>query len=164
LAAALSERIPKPAGDLNPSQQPERRGSPMNRQNSSPSGLRLIPRPTWFLAAATLILIPLAFHAGILHNHADKHGSLIFSSGFVLLCGILASGYVLVAGYIYGDARRRGMNFIAWTVAAVMIPNLIGFLLYFVLRAPILLPCPQCGRGTALQAAFCSACGHGLPI
>lgn len=130
----------------------------MNRQTSYRSGWRLIPLPAWFLAAATPIVVPLGLHAVIIHNH--KHGPTF---AFCLLFGLLAAGYVLVAGYVYGDARRRGMNFIAWTVAAVMIPNLIGFLLYFALRKPILLPCLQCGWGVAPRAAFCSACGHQQP-
>lgn len=129
----------------------------MNRGTSSRSGWRLIPWAAWFLAAAALIAIPPAIHAVFIHNH--EHG-FILSFEFCLLLGVLEGGYILFAGYVYGDARRRDMNAIAWTVVAVVIPNLIGFLLYFVLRKPVLHPCPQCGQGIPPRAAFCSACGH----
>ena len=63
-------------------------------------------------------------------------------------------------GYIYADAARRGMPPIPWTALAVLIPNCVGFVLYFLLRKPILHPCPSCGRGVAPDAAFCPRCGQ----
>ncbi|MGC1782950.1 MAG: hypothetical protein WA708_10565 [Acidobacteriaceae bacterium] len=133
----------------------------MNIQASYRSGWRLIPRAACFLAAAVLIAVPPAVHAVFIHNH--EHG-FAFSLWVCLLLGVLEAGYVLFAGYVYGDARRRGMNAVAWTVVAVVIPNLIGFLLYFVLRKAVSLPCPQCGQGAAPRAAFCSACGCQLSL
>jgi len=129
----------------------------MNSQTSYRSDWRLIPRAAWFLAAAALIAIPPGIHAVFIHNH--EHG-FILTFEFCLLLGVVEAGYVLSAGYVYGDAKRRGMNAGAWTVVAVVIPNLIGFLLYFVLRKAILVACPQCGQGVAPRAAFCSACGY----
>ncbi|HEY2015554.1 MAG TPA: hypothetical protein VGH38_18750, partial [Bryobacteraceae bacterium] len=41
-----------------------------------------------------------------------------------------------------------------------VIPNCVGFVLYFLLRKPILHPCPGCGRGVAPDAAFCPRCGQ----
>jgi hypothetical protein len=129
----------------------------MNSQTSYRSGWRLIPRAAWILAAAAMIAIPLGIHSVFMHNH--EHG-FILTFEFCLLLGAMEAGYVLFAGYVYGDARRRGMNAIAWTVVAVVIPNLIGFLLYFVLRKAVLIPCPQCGQGVGPRSAFCSACGY----
>jgi Phospholipase_D-nuclease N-terminal len=133
----------------------------MNSRTSCRSGWRLIPSAAWFLAAAALIAVPPAIHAVFMHNH--EHG-FILTFEFCLLLGALEAGWLLFLGYVYGDARRRGMNAIAWTVVAVVIPNLIGFLLYFVLRKAVLLPCPQCGQGVAPRAAFCSACGYQQPL
>lgn len=48
----------------------------------------------------------------------------------------------------------------AWTLAAFMVPNLVGFLLYFLLRKPLLEPCRQCGQGIASGLAFCPSCGR----
>jgi len=86
------------------------------------------------------------------------------ASGLATLIGLaggtLAAAYFLLAGYIYVDAARRGMPPIPWTALAVVIPNCVGFVLYFLLRKPILHPCPTCGRGVAPDAAFCPHCGQ----
>jgi hypothetical protein len=74
--------------------------------------------------------------------------------------GTLAAAYFLLAGYIYKDAVRRGMPPIPWMALAVLIPNCVGFVLYFLLRKPILHPCHSCGRGVAADAAFCPRCGQ----
>lgn len=61
--------------------------------------------------------------------------------------------------YIYGDAKRRQMPAWAWVIAAFLIPNLIGFILYFVFRGPLLGPCSSCGKPIRGGEAFCSHCG-----
>ena len=37
-------------------------------------------------------------------------------------------------GYIYADAKRRGMNALLWTLLAMLLPKPIGFIAYFLLR------------------------------
>jgi len=74
--------------------------------------------------------------------------------------GALACAYFLLAGYVYADAVRRAMPPIPWTALAMVIPNCVGFVLYFLLRKPILHPFPGCGRGGAPDAAFCPRCGQ----
>jgi hypothetical protein len=80
-----------------------------------------------------------------------------------LVAGMLAATYFLLAGYIYVDAARRGMPPIPWTALAVLIPNCVGFVLYFLLRKALQHPCPSCAGGVALDAAFCPRCGHAQP-
>jgi len=67
--------------------------------------------------------------------------------------------YVLLVGYVWGDARRRGMNHVLWMLLAIFVPNAIGIILYFVLRDPIPIPCPACGTPARKGHAFCAACG-----
>jgi hypothetical protein len=67
--------------------------------------------------------------------------------------------YVLLVGYVYGDARRRGMKAVLWTLLAIFIPSAIGLILYFILRDPIPLPCPSCGTPAATGHAYCASCG-----
>ncbi len=80
--------------------------------------------------------------------------------GLGLLAGVVIAIWVLGLGYVYADARRRAMPPILWTLIAVFIPNLLGFLLYFALRRPIALPCPHCGQPTTAEQRFCSWCGY----
>lgn len=70
--------------------------------------------------------------------------------------------YALVVGYIYADAKRRGMRYVMWTLLAVFIPNAIGIILYFLLRTPIPRPCSACGAPNQPGFAFCPKCGAGL--
>jgi len=112
---------------------------------------RVVPRTAWLLAL-------LAFGAAWLclaHFGADEQQTLL-----TLACSLFAAAYVLALGYVYGDARRRGMSGLLWVLAAVLVPNLVGFLLYFLLRKPLLEPCGGCGSGMAAGHAFCPACGQ----
>lgn len=85
---------------------------------------------------------------------------LVPGAGFGLLAGLLSAIWILCLGYVYADARRRGMPPILWTLIAAFVPNLLGFLLYFALRRPIASPCPHCGQPTTAEQRFCSSCGH----
>ncbi len=78
---------------------------------------------------------------------------------FGVTFGIFTAAFLLALGYVYGDAKRRGMPAWAWAIAAALIPNLIGFILYFVFRAPLLGPCHSCGKPIRGEEAFCSHCG-----
>ena len=108
------------------------------------------------LAKIVAALAFVVFFFGLLKEHrSDSLGAFIG-----LAAGTLAGAYFLLAGYIYTDAGRRGMPPIPWTALAVLIPNCVGFVLYFLLRKPILHPCSSCGRGIAPDAAFCPLCGQ----
>jgi hypothetical protein len=76
-----------------------------------------------------------------------------------LVIGAIFAGIALLSGYVYADSARRGMPPIPWTLLALLVPNGVGFVLYFVLRKPIVHPCPSCGNGIAPDVAFCPYCG-----
>jgi Double zinc ribbon len=79
---------------------------------------------------------------------------------FVSLFGVAFLGaYVLLVGYVWGDAKRRGMNQVLWTLLAIFIPNAIGIILYFILRDPVAVPCPSCGTPARKGHAYCASCG-----
>ena len=79
-----------------------------------------------------------------------------------VLVGGVAAAYLLLIGYVNQDAKRRDMGQVLWTLLVIFIPNGIGFLAYFLLRKPILQPCPQCGAKVDRGFQYCSACGCGL--
>jgi hypothetical protein len=79
--------------------------------------------------------------------------------GMGLLAGSLGAIWLLCLGYVYADARRRAMPAVLWTLIALMVPNLLGFLFYFALRRPLASPCPKCGYLIAAEQRFCSWCG-----
>jgi hypothetical protein len=75
------------------------------------------------------------------------------------LATLFAFAYCFLVAYIYGDARRRGMRHVLWTVMAALVPHALGFIAYFLLREPLLPPCPACGSGGRRGFAFCTHCG-----
>ena len=78
---------------------------------------------------------------------------------FGLTFGVFTAAFFLALGYIYGDAKRRQKPAWAWVIAALFIPNFIGFILYFLFRGPLLGPCSSCGKPIRGAEAFCSHCG-----
>ena len=76
-----------------------------------------------------------------------------------LLFGCMVALWILCLGYVYADSRRRAMPAVPWTLIAMMVPNLLGFLFYFALRRPLTSPCPQCGQALHPAQRFCAACG-----
>ncbi|MFI4982611.1 MAG: zinc ribbon domain-containing protein [Nevskiales bacterium] len=79
-----------------------------------------------------------------------------------ILVPLLLAGYTLLIGYVNGDARRRGMRYVMWTLLAIFLANGIGIILYFILRDPLLVYCPRCGAGVQPSHAFCPRCGAGV--
>lgn len=132
----------------------------MSRLNEE---LKIIPRAVWILT----ILFGLAFLAGVfflrileLDNDSPmKYAPVFFVGAFIL---VMFSVFLLLVGYIYGDAKRRGMRPILWALLAFFIPNAIGIVLYFILREPLLVSCPKCGKGVKPAFPYCPSCGESL--
>ncbi|HXW17835.1 MAG TPA: zinc ribbon domain-containing protein [Candidatus Acidoferrales bacterium] len=80
-----------------------------------------------------------------------------------VLMPILVAVVVLVLihliGYVYGDAKRRGMRYVMWTLLAIFVPDSIGIILYFILRDPLPVNCPKCGASVLSKYTFCPSCG-----
>jgi hypothetical protein len=84
-----------------------------------------------------------------------------------VLLGLLIAALMFIYGflvsYVYGDAKRRGMRQVLWTLIAFFVPNALGFIAYFILRDPLLQPCAACGATARRDFAFCPQCGSPLP-
>lgn len=76
--------------------------------------------------------------------------------------GAFLAAWVLVIGYINADAGRRGMGRILWTFIAILVPNCLGILLYFLLRKPFLRGCAGCGAMVDPSFQFCQRCGTAM--
>ena len=66
---------------------------------------------------------------------------------------------ILFYGYVYGDARRRGMRAVLWLLLAILIPNMLGVVLYFFMREPLPVLCGACSAPVKPGFAYCPACG-----
>ena len=115
-------------------------------------GFRGIPMVAKVLAA--LVIVAAIFLPWLCFRLGLAELSILAAAGPSM------AGFVLLVGYVYVDAKRRGMPAGVWAALVLLVPNLIGFVLYFVLRKPIMHSCTQCGGGVPEGAGFCSRCGQ----
>jgi len=117
----------------------------------------------WTAALVALAFTSLMAAIFLLPALAERSATavLVLSPIFLLtLVGAVPIAiYVLLLGYVWGDARRRGMNHVLWTLLALFIPYAVGVILYFLLREPVPVPCPACAAPARKGHAFCASCG-----
>ena len=121
---------------------------------------RVIPFGAWLTAGIVFLL-------GFLFGFAFFNVRENDAPGFVrvvapIVFPLFLAGYIVLIGYIYGDARRRGMRYVMWTLLAIFLFNGIGVILYFILREPLQVYCSRCGSGVQPTHAFCPRCGAGV--
>jgi len=125
--------------------------------------IRMIPKLAWAIAIVAylavsvgLTLIAIPEYPGT--SNLPQAGKTALG----LMAATIPAIYVLLLGYIYGDAKRRGMRHIVWTLLAILVPNAIGIILYFVLRDPMPLFCASCGATVKSTFTFCPQCAKAL--
>lgn len=125
-------------------------------QTGPAAEIRIIPKWAWVLAGIAFVAMQFVFNV-ILARQSDAPPAWARPL-LGLLTGIVVACFLLFIGYINRDAKRRGMSPILWTVVAIMIPNAMGIILYFVLRQPLRSACPQCGNAIQRAYNFCPRC------
>ena len=79
-------------------------------------------------------------------------------TGFMLIyriCFILS--WLLLALWVYLDARRRHSNAAAWGILTLL-TSVIGWVVYLLAR-PIVITCPACGEEQGQDGKYCTNCG-----
>ncbi|MGO4879342.1 MAG: double zinc ribbon domain-containing protein [Bryobacteraceae bacterium] len=112
----------------------------------------------WLACFLLMMLLPMA------HDPELRQWPLAGKLAIAILPGLPLFALSLLVGYVYADAKRRGMRYVMWTWLAALIPNAIGIILYFVLREPLLTHCTQCGAQVRQGFAFCPKCGASLAL
>lgn len=122
--------------------------------------LRIIPGWAYVLAialfAAVEIMFPIMRRR---HPHPMPLPALV---AVMILGGILIPSIGLLIGYVNRDAKRRGMSATLWTILVILIPNAIGFIIYFLAREPLVFNCPQCSGSVSARFNFCPKCKYNL--
>lgn len=117
-----------------------------------------IPIAAWVVASSLAAVTLLAMLFVVV-----RHTGHIFPVMLAMMIGpLILGGYALLIGYVYSDAKRRGMRYVMWTWLAILVPNGIGIILYFLLREPVPVYCSTCGAPAQAGFAFCSQCGVGM--
>ena len=122
--------------------------------------LRVIPEAAWIFAwfAYLCITVPVFFFVAPTDREVGKWPrwgqALCVCAMFLFMVALVA-----LIGYVYGDAKRRQMRYVMWTLLAIFVPHGIGMILYFILRDPLPKPCPGCGHVEKAKFPFCPRCG-----
>lgn len=125
--------------------------------------LKVIPAVAWVIGIVCYLgLVTLTSVVLIPHDEELSHWPGVGMAAFVVGVPLILLIYVLLIGYVYGDARRREMRYVLWTLLAIFIPNAIGIIVYFILRDPPMRPCPQCSGNIQGGFTFCPVCGVSL--
>ena len=121
---------------------------------------RIIPR--WLKGSAIALFVVGQVVAQLVHFFAPKAEPLLPAMGVAAAIGLAADLFLLFFGYINRDAERRGMNSTLWTLLAILVPYLIGAIIYFLVREPLLYPCPGCRASVSARFNFCPKCKFNL--
>ena len=123
--------------------------------------IRLIPNA--MMVVAVLVFLALEALLILVAFRHDPHAPpLAVQVLIATLAGSVLGICMLLVGYVNRDAKRRGMNYVLWTVLVLLIPNAIGYIIYFVVRQPIEGACPHCGATVNPAFNFCPKCKFNL--
>lgn len=141
--------------------------------------LRIIPR---WLVWTCLALYIIALIIGMLVNlHGFQTNGSVFPgdeslrsepglsflglAGTISLCAVFFSAMFFILGYVYRDAKRRGMHAGLWTILVLILSFstfFIGLIIYLLVREPLPFQCPQCATSVNARYNFCPSCKYNL--
>ena len=142
--------------------------------------LRIIPR---WLVWTCIVLSALALILGMVinlvnfqtHNAIFPDDSLrnqpllscLALAGVITVAAFFFSLFLFILGYVYRDAKRRGMNPGLWTLLVLILSAgyvFIGLIIYLLVREPLPFTCPQCATTVSARFNFCPTCKYNLHL
>jgi RNA polymerase subunit RPABC4/transcription elongation factor Spt4 len=125
------------------------------------NALRVVPLGVRVIAAIIYLIASVAIGFGNWEKTYDVHDPEPIWAFTLLaaLAPLVVVAWMLLIGYVYGDAQRRGMRHTVWTLLAIFTPSGIGIILYFLFREPLQRSCSSCGAGNKPGLAYCPNCG-----
>jgi hypothetical protein len=131
--------------------------------NDTRNKTSVIPKIVYVIAGIVFVAVFLLIRCAAIPSDPKTlnwpEGAKILLSFFVSVIVVL---YILLIGYIYGDAKRRLMRVWLWTLLAIFIPDAIGIILYFFMRDPLPFYCSKCGASIKSAYTFCPNCAAAL--
>jgi uncharacterized membrane protein YhaH (DUF805 family)/RNA polymerase subunit RPABC4/transcription elongation factor Spt4 len=141
--------------------------------------LRIIPKWLVWLCVALYIVALIVGLAVNLHNFQtngpvfpgdetlrnDPGASCAGLVGVITLGAFALSTLLFMLGYVYRDAKRRGMHPALWTLLVLVLSPgylFIGLIIYLLIREPLPYTCPQCAATVNARFNFCPNCKYNL--
>lgn len=136
----------------------------MNEKSHFSREFEIIPRLAKVLAVIAFLIFQLLLQVLVPHfaheiKDVPPRPALI---AIGLVGGVFVAVIILLIGYVYADSKRRGMNSTLWTLLVIFVPKALGFLAYFLLRKPLMRPCPHCGTNIGSDFRYCTKCGYAV--
>lgn len=79
----------------------------------------------------------------------------------ILLFLAIALAHLFLALWTYNDAKNKNLNPIMWTLIVLLVPNLLGLLLYFLVgRSQEVTICNFCNSRIPAKSNYCPSCGN----
>jgi RNA polymerase subunit RPABC4/transcription elongation factor Spt4 len=91
--------------------------------------------------------------------------SFLALAGVITGCAAVLSCLFFMLGYVYRDAKRRGMHPALWTLLVLILSGgyfFIGLIIYLLVREPLPYTCPQCASKVNARFNFCPNCKYNL--
>ncbi len=116
-------------------------------------GLKMIP--VWSILLAVLVFVGWLYFSYYAQPH--HHGPQPMRLLMVYMTGTVLASYVLLVGYVSRDVKRRNMPALLWMLIVVVMPGGIGAVVYFLLRQPVMIRCPNCSTELTCERPLLSA-------
>ena len=140
--------------------------------------LRIIPKwLVWTCVALWLLALIIGLSIN-LHNFGTHEAifpddslrdepvlSCLGLAGIITFAAICISASLFMLGYVYRDAKRRGMSPVLWTLLVLILSpstGVIGLIIYLLVREPLPFTCPQCSATVSARFNFCPNCKYNL--
>lgn len=108
------------------------------------------------LVVIVLVLIPVVMI--FTQGNPDAHPRLPLMLFPIL---ILIPAYIIIVGrLVYLDAAKRGLDPWLWATVAVFVPNLVGVIIYLIVRQSAKKVCINCGKRIEKDFIICPYCGQ----
>jgi hypothetical protein len=139
--------------------------------------LRVIPKwLIWTCVSLYILALIIGVSINLLHMQTGEdvfppelvHQPLLAClalAGVITAASIFLSCWLFMLGYIYRDAKRRGMSPALWTVLVLILSPaylFIGLIIYLLVREPLPYTCPQCSATVSARFNFCPNCKYNL--
>ncbi|MCP5106641.1 MAG: zinc-ribbon domain-containing protein [bacterium] len=78
---------------------------------------------------------------------------------------IVAAAFISIVGrLVFKDAEKRGMDPWLWLTVVTFVPNLIGVIIYLIVRHSVKGACTNCGKAIQKDFKICPYCGQNQDI
>ena len=139
--------------------------------------LRIIPK--WLVWTCVTLYIIALIIGSLVNLHEIQTGGNAFPlelrsepvlatlalAGAITAVAFMLSLCLFMFGYVYRDAKRRGMNPALWTIVVLILSpgyGILGLIIYLLIREPLPYPCPQCATSVSARYNFCPNCKTNL--